>query len=278
MRSIEIRLRNSNYGWGISALLTTRPPVLPSGGNHFSRSWLFGAVAQLIYFNLYIYKIIIPSDCLKWYDDVRFEEFFYIISPWRYSSEEPWPTEVIAARWEYRGRVLWLSKCYPSTLISVFLTGFWLLLISSSYPFVLTRLGGPLPDPILPEKFLGYSRESNPGQLGWQSDVQKLLYQTGGHHTIIRYFIYNFYLTTTRYVLLLRLETVVVLRRFLRPEDKCGLNYLTYIILLRKPGKPQLGNSPYRKSNQDPLKEKEERYLLVTANGYVLCMFGMIDY
>ena len=29
----------------------------------------------------------------------------------------------------------------------------------------------PVPDPILPEKFLGYRRESNPGPLGWQSDV-----------------------------------------------------------------------------------------------------------
>ena len=29
----------------------------------------------------------------------------------------------------------------------------------------------PIPDPILPEKFLGYSRESNPGPLGWRSDV-----------------------------------------------------------------------------------------------------------
>ena len=29
----------------------------------------------------------------------------------------------------------------------------------------------PVPDPILPEKFLRYSRESNPGPLGWQSDV-----------------------------------------------------------------------------------------------------------
>ena len=30
----------------------------------------------------------------------------------------------------------------------------------------------PVPDPILfLEKFLGYSRESNPGLLGWQSDV-----------------------------------------------------------------------------------------------------------
>ena len=29
----------------------------------------------------------------------------------------------------------------------------------------------PVPDPILPEKYLGYSRESNLGPLGWQSDV-----------------------------------------------------------------------------------------------------------
>ena len=29
----------------------------------------------------------------------------------------------------------------------------------------------PVSDLILPEKFLGYSRESNPGPLGWQSDV-----------------------------------------------------------------------------------------------------------
>ena len=28
-----------------------------------------------------------------------------------------------------------------------------------------------VPDIIVPEKFLGYSRESNPGPLGWQSDV-----------------------------------------------------------------------------------------------------------
>ena len=28
-----------------------------------------------------------------------------------------------------------------------------------------------VPDPILPEKFLWYSRESNPGPLGWQLDL-----------------------------------------------------------------------------------------------------------
>ena len=34
----------------MSALLTTRPPILPSGSNQFSRFWLFGAVAPRILF------------------------------------------------------------------------------------------------------------------------------------------------------------------------------------------------------------------------------------
>ena len=42
-----------------------------------------------------------------------------------------------------------------------------LLLISGNYPNVLTRLGGPFLTIILQEQFLGYSRESNPGPLGW---------------------------------------------------------------------------------------------------------------
>ena len=33
----------------------------------------------------------------------------------------------------------------------------------------------PVPDPILPEKFLGYSQESNPGPLGWQSDMLTII-------------------------------------------------------------------------------------------------------
>ena len=40
-----------------------------------------------------------------------------------YSSEEPRPTEAVAATWQYRG-ALWLAKRYTSTLISVFLTEF----------------------------------------------------------------------------------------------------------------------------------------------------------
>ena len=46
----------------------------------------------------------------------------YKINPWRYSSEEPRPTEAVAARWQYRGPCGWQSA-YPSTLISVFLAG-----------------------------------------------------------------------------------------------------------------------------------------------------------
>ena len=33
----------------------------------------------------------------------------------------------------------------------------------------------PVTDPILPEKFLGYNRESNPGPLGWQSDILPII-------------------------------------------------------------------------------------------------------
>ena len=37
----------------------------------------------------------------------------------------------------------------------------------------------PVPDPRVPKKILGYSRESNPGPLGWQSDVLTSI-PTGG--------------------------------------------------------------------------------------------------
>ena len=64
---------------------------------------------------------------------------------------------------------LWLAKHYASILIC-FLN--WILIILIQ---VTTKLYSgwvdPIPDPILAEKFLGYSWESNPGSLGWQSDM-----------------------------------------------------------------------------------------------------------
>ena len=62
---------------------------------------------------------------------------------------------------------LWLAKRFSLNLNFSFLNRISLLLISSSYPIVLTRLGGPRSRPYTSRKFLGYSRETNPGPLGW---------------------------------------------------------------------------------------------------------------
>ena len=66
-----------------------------------------------------------------------------------------------------------VRKALSFNLNFSFLIRISLLLISSSYPIVLTSVGGPRSRPycLLPEKFLGYRRESNPGPLGWQSDM-----------------------------------------------------------------------------------------------------------
>ena len=66
---------------------------------------------------------------------------------------------------------LWLAKRYPSTLISVCLTGFRYFSYQAATQLASRGWVDPVPDPILLEKFLEYSRESNPGPLGWQSDV-----------------------------------------------------------------------------------------------------------
>ena len=85
------------------------------------------------------------------------------LNPWCYSAEELRQTEWLLPDGSKQDN-LWLAKRYPSNLISVILTGFRYF----SYP-VATQLSSqgwvdPVPDPILPEKFLGYSQESNPGQ------------------------------------------------------------------------------------------------------------------
>ena len=68
-------------------------------------------------------------------------------------------------------RTLWLVKRLPLNLHFSFFKWISLLLISSSYPLILTRLHGPHSRPYTSEKFLGYSRELNPVPLGWQSDI-----------------------------------------------------------------------------------------------------------
>ena len=70
-----------------------------------------------------------------------------------------------------QGGGLVVSKALSLNLNFSFLNRISLLLISSSYPIVLTRLGGPRSRPNTSEKFPGYSRESNRGPLGWQSDM-----------------------------------------------------------------------------------------------------------
>ena len=63
---------------------------------------------------------------------------------------------------------LWLAKRLSLNLIFSFLIRISLLLLSSSDPIGLTRLGRLRSRPYWPSsrKFLGYSRESNPGPLG----------------------------------------------------------------------------------------------------------------
>ena len=48
MRSWEIWLRKLKLSLMDNSLITTRPPILPSGINRFTRSWFFGDVAPRI--------------------------------------------------------------------------------------------------------------------------------------------------------------------------------------------------------------------------------------
>ena len=49
----------------------------------------------------------------------------------------------------------------------------------ASFNIVLASLGGPVPDPRLPEKFLGYYLKWNPDPLGWQSDALTTIRKSG---------------------------------------------------------------------------------------------------
>ena len=107
------------------------------------------------------------------------------INPCRYSPEEIRSTEVIAVRWQYKGPC-GKQSAYPPTLISGFLTGFRYFSYQVANQLFSRGWVDPILDPILPEKFLGHSRESNPGPLGWQSDVlTTIAYQRGGQILVI---------------------------------------------------------------------------------------------
>ena len=64
-----------------------------------------------------------------------------------------------------------VSKVLSLNLNFSFLNHIPLLLISSSYPIVLTRLGGPHSRPYTSRKISRVLPESNPGPLGWQSGM-----------------------------------------------------------------------------------------------------------
>ena len=66
---------------------------------------------------------------------------------------------------------LWLAKRFSLNLNFSFLNRIRYFSYEVSTQLFSRGWVDPVPDPILPEKFLGYSRESNPGPLGWQSDV-----------------------------------------------------------------------------------------------------------
>ena len=66
---------------------------------------------------------------------------------------------------------LWLAMRLSLNLNSCFLTGFRYFSYQAATQVSSRGWVDPVPDPILREKFLGYSRESNPEPLGWQSDV-----------------------------------------------------------------------------------------------------------
>ena len=66
---------------------------------------------------------------------------------------------------------LWLAKPSYLNLNFSFLNRISLLLIQVATQLSSRGWVDPVPHPILREKFLGYSRESNPVLHGWQSDV-----------------------------------------------------------------------------------------------------------
>ena len=57
---------------------------------------------------------------------------------------------------------------HEAALISVLLTGFRYFSYQAATQFSSRGWVDPVPDPIILEKYLGYSRKTNPGPLRWQ--------------------------------------------------------------------------------------------------------------
>ena len=76
-----------------------------------------------------------------------------------------------------------VSKALYLNLNFSFLNQILLLLISSNYPITLTSLDGPCSRPYTSRKFIRYSQESNPGPLGWQSNVLTTILNRWSSHT-----------------------------------------------------------------------------------------------
>ena len=134
MRSSKIRLKKLKLRLRDSALLTTRPPVLPSGSNCFSRSWLFGAVMPRIKFfffnsskccrhrktcrrtrNTDLNYFRLKADHMQW----SWKYFYGVINGCCQMAVQ---------------RALWLAKRLSLNLNFSFLNRISLLLISNSYP------------------------------------------------------------------------------------------------------------------------------------------------
>ena len=88
------------------------PPVVSSGRNHFSRSWLFGAVAPWIYYFIHI-NLNKHNYFGIWAGVEKAANQLIKLNPWRYTSGEPRPTEAVAATWQYGGALVVSKALVP---------------------------------------------------------------------------------------------------------------------------------------------------------------------
>ena len=88
-----------------------------------------------------------------------------VLQPWRAKTDWSGCCQVAVQG------TLWLAKHLSLNFNFNFLNRISLPLIQVATQLSSWGWVDLVPDPILPEKFLWYSRESNPGPRGWQSDV-----------------------------------------------------------------------------------------------------------